>query len=110
MASKLKIVEEVRDIVPASQVPKFDPAPPASATPAGLPGGSACSSSISRAVASAMPAGLSAPPPVLPTALRNKAGPESFARAWDAVLRLPVNRRRYCEHSRRLEPFGVHRD
>src|SRR3954447_12867853 len=88
MATKLKVIEEVADIVPAPQVPEFDIAPTRKRHAGwtderqrkfiervALTGcvGDACAL-VGVASSSAY-------------RLRNKAGAESFARAWDAALR-----------------------
>lgn len=93
MATKLKVVEEVADIVPAPKVPDFEPAPTRKRHAGwtaerqrkfierlALTGnaGDACAS-VGVASSSA-------------DRLRKKAGAESFARAWDAALRLCATR------------------
>ncbi|MEO8455189.1 MAG: hypothetical protein ABI454_08515 [Sphingomicrobium sp.] len=89
MASKLKVVEEVVDIVPAPNVPDFEPAPTRKRH-AGWTAERqrkfierlALTGNVGDACASVGVASSSA------YRLRNKAGAESFARAWDAALRL----------------------
>ena len=93
MATKLKVVEDVADIVPAPKVPDFEPAPTRKRHAGwtaerqrkfierlALTGnaGDACAS-VGVASSSAY-------------RLRNKAGAQSFARAWDAALRLCTTR------------------
>src|SRR3954452_4026406 len=88
MASKLKVIEDVADVVPAPKVPDFEPAPTRKRHAGwtaerqrkfiervALTGcvGDACAL-VGVASSSAY-------------RLRNKAGAESFARAWDAALR-----------------------
>jgi hypothetical protein len=93
VATKLKIIEDVADIVPAPRVPDFDIAP----TRKRHAGWTAdkqrrfiehlCQSgNIGEACAIVGVASSSA------YRLRNKAGAESFARAWDAALRLCATR------------------
>jgi hypothetical protein len=89
MATKLKIVEEVAGIVPPPQPPQFTPAP----TRKRRSGWTAekqrrfiehlaLTGHAGEAAAAAGMASCSA------YRLRDKAGAESFARAWDAALRL----------------------
>ena len=89
MATKLKVVEDVADIVPAPQPPQFDIAP----TRKQHAGWTAerqrkfiehlsLTGNVGEACAVVGVASSSA------YRLRNKAGAESFARAWDAALRL----------------------
>ena len=93
MATKLKVVEEVADIVPAPQVPEFTPAP----TRKRHAGWTATrqrrfiehlslTGAVGEACALVGVASSSA------YRLRNKAGAESFARAWDAALSLAPTR------------------
>lgn len=93
MATKLKIVDDVADIVPAPQVPDFEIAP----TRKRHAGWTADkqrrfiehlsqTGNIGEACALVGVASSSA------YRLRNKAGAESFARAWDAALRLCATR------------------
>lgn len=93
MATKLKVVEDVADIVPAPQIPDFDPA----TTRKRHAGWTAerqrrfierlvLTGSAGQACAAAGVASSSA------YRLRNKAGAESFARAWDAALVLATTR------------------
>jgi hypothetical protein len=93
MASKLKIVEDVADIVPPPQVPDFDIAP-IRKRHAGWTAERqrkfierlALTGNVGEACACVGVASSSA------YRLRNKAGAESFARAWDAALRLCATR------------------
>ena len=93
MATKLKIVEDVADTVPASNVPDFDPAPTRKRHAGwtvekqrkfiehlSLTGnvGEACAV-VGVASSSAY-------------RLKHKVGAESFSRAWDAALRLSPTR------------------
>jgi hypothetical protein len=89
MATKLKIIEDVADIVPAPTVPEFDIAP----TRKRHAGWTAerqrrfiehlsLTGNVGEACAIVGVASSSA------YRLRNRAGAESFARAWDAALRL----------------------
>lgn len=89
MATKLKVVEDVADIVPAPTPPEFDIAP----TRKQHAGWTAerqrrfiehlsLTGNVGEACAVVGVASSSA------YRLRNKAGAESFARAWDAALRL----------------------
>ena len=93
MATKLKVVEDVADIVPAPQIPDFDPA----TTRKRHAGWTAerqrrfierlaLTGSAGQACAAAGVASSSA------YRLRNRAGAESFARAWDAALVLATTR------------------
>src|SRR5437868_13720727 len=93
MATKLKVVEDVADIVPAPTLPDFDIAP----TRNQHSGWTAerqrkfiehlsLSGSVGEASALAGVSSRSA------YRLRNKAGAESFARAWDAALSLCATR------------------
>lgn len=86
MATKLKVIEDVADIVPAPQIPEFEPAP----TRKKHSGWTAerqrtfiehlaLTASVGEAAALAGVSSRSA------YRLRNKAGAESFARAWDAA-------------------------
>jgi hypothetical protein len=89
MATKLKVIEDVADIVPAPQVPEFDIAPTRKRH-AGWTADRqrkfiahlALTGNAGEACAVVGVASSSA------YRLRNKAGAESFARAWDAALRL----------------------
>jgi hypothetical protein len=89
MATKLKIIEDVADIVPAPTLPEFDIAP----TRKRHAGWTAerqrrfiehlsLTGNVGEACAIVGVASSSA------YRLRNRAGAESFARAWDAALRL----------------------
>jgi hypothetical protein len=89
MATKLKIIEDVADIVPAPTLPEFDLAP----TRKRHAGWTAerqrrfiehlsLTGNVGEACAIVGVASSSA------YRLRNRAGAESFARAWDAALRL----------------------
>jgi hypothetical protein len=89
MATKLKIIEDVADIVPAPTLPEFDIAP----TRKRHAGWTAerqrrfiehlsLTGNVGEACAIVGVASSSA------YSLRNRAGAESFARAWDAALRL----------------------
>jgi hypothetical protein len=93
MATKLKIIEDVADIVPAPQAPEFEPAPTRKRH-AGWTAekqrkfiehlaltGNAGEASALVGVASSSA-----------YRLRNKAGADSFARAWDAALVLAATR------------------
>jgi hypothetical protein len=93
MATKLKIVDEVADVVPAPTPPQFDIAP----TRNQHSGWTAerqrrfiehlsLTGSVGEAAAVAGVTSRSA------YRLRNKAGAESFARAWDAALSLSATR------------------
>ncbi len=89
MATKLKVVEDVADIVPAPKVPEFDIAPTRKRH-AGWTAERqrrfiehlALTGNVGEACAVVGVASSSA------YRLRNKAGAEAFARAWDAALRL----------------------
>ena len=89
MATKLKIIEDVADIVPAPQIPEFDIAPTRKRH-AGWTAERqrkfiehlALTGHVGEACAVAGVASSSA------YRLRDRAGAESFARAWDAALRL----------------------
>ena len=93
MATKLKVVEQVADIVPAPQVPQFDPAPTRKRR-AGWTAERqrnfiehlALTGQVGEACAVVGVASSSA------YRLRDRAGAESFARAWDAALRLSATR------------------
>ena len=93
MATKLKVVEDVADIVPAPTIPDFDLAPTRKRN-AGWTAERqrkfiehlALTGSVGEACAAVGASSSSA------YRLRNKAGAESFARAWDAALRLAVTR------------------
>ena len=93
MATKLKIVDEVADIVPAPQIPDFDIAPTRNQH-SGWTGVRqrkfiehlSLTGSVGEASAIAGVSSRSA------YRLRNKAGAESFARAWDAALSLAATR------------------
>lgn len=89
MATKLKIIEDHADIVPAPKLPEFDIAPTRKRH-AGWTAERqrrfidhlALTGNVGEACAVVGVASSSA------YRLRNKAGAESFARAWDAALRL----------------------
>ena len=93
MATKLKVVEDLADIVPTPQVPDFTPAPSRKRN-AGWTAERqrrfiehlALTGAVGEACAVAGVASSSA------YRLRNKAGAESFARAWDAALSLAPTR------------------
>jgi hypothetical protein len=93
MSTKLKVVEDVADIVPAPKVPDFEPAPTRKRH-AGWTAERqrkfierlALTGNVGDACALVGVASSSA------YRLRNKAGAESFARAWDAALRLCATR------------------
>src|SRR5690349_21897385 len=93
MATKLKIVEELADIVAAPTIPEFDAAPTRKRH-AGWTADRqrrfiehlALTGNVGEACAVVGVASSSA------YRLRNKAGAESFARAWDAALRLCATR------------------
>jgi hypothetical protein len=93
MATKLKIVEDHADIVPAPTLPEFDTAPTRKRH-AGWTADRqrrfiehlALTGNVGEACAVVGVASSSA------YRLRNKAGAESFARAWDAALRLCATR------------------
>lgn len=93
MATKLKIVEQHADIVPEPELPDFTPAP----TRKKHSGWTAerqrkfiehlsLTGSVGEAAATAGVTSRSA------YRLRNRAGAESFARAWDAALSLAATR------------------
>ena len=93
MATKLKIIDQSADIVPAPEPPQFVPAP----TRNRYAGWTAerqrkfidhlsLRGSVGEAAAVAAVTSRSA------YMLRNKAGAESFARAWDAALSLAATR------------------
>jgi hypothetical protein len=95
MATKLKIIEEVADIVPAPTLPKLDFTPaPTRNRHAGWTAERqrkfvehlALTGSVGEAAAIVGVTSRSA------YMLRNKAGAESFARAWDAALQLAATR------------------
>lgn len=93
MATKLKVVEDVADIVPAPQVPAFDIAPTRKRH-AGWTAERqrrfiehlALTGHVGEACAVVGVSSSSA------YRLKNKAGAESFSRAWDAALRLATTR------------------
>src|SRR6476659_2909858 len=93
MATKLKIVDDVADIVPPPKVPAFDIAPTRKRH-AGWTADRqrrfldhlALSGNVGEACAMVGVASSSA------YRLKNKAGAESFSRAWDAALRLCATR------------------
>ncbi|MGE5562396.1 MAG: hypothetical protein ACM3ZV_03720 [Bacillota bacterium] len=93
MTTKLKVIEDVANIVPAPQIPDFTPAP----TRKRRAGWTAERQRkfiehlalTGNAGEAAAVAGLSSSSAYR---LRNKAGAESFARAWDAALRLSPTR------------------
>ncbi len=93
MATKLKIIDEVADIVPDPQAPDFEPAPTRN-TQSGWTADRqrrfidhlALTGSVGEAAAIAGVSSRSA------YRLRNKAGAESFAMAWDAALSLAATR------------------
>ena len=93
MATKLKVVEDVADIVPAPQVPDFDIAPTRKRH-AGWTAERqrdfiqhlALTGNVGEACAFVGVASSSA------YRLKNKAGAESFSRAWDAAVRLCATR------------------
>jgi hypothetical protein len=93
MATKLKIVEDHADIVPTPTLPEFDAAPTRKRH-AGWTADRqrrfiehlALTGNVGEACAVVGVASSSA------YRLRNKAGAESFARAWDAALRLCATR------------------
>ena len=93
MATKLKVVQDVADIVPAPQIPDFDTAPTRKRN-AGWTAERqrkfiehlALTGSVGEAAALAGVSSRSA------YRLRNKAGAESFARAWDSALSLAATR------------------
>jgi hypothetical protein len=87
MATKLKVVDDVADIVPAPEVPQFD-LPPTRNRHSGWTAERqrkfiehlSLTGSVGEAAALAGVSSRSA------YRLRNKAGAEDFARAWDAAL------------------------
>jgi hypothetical protein len=93
MATKLKVVEDVADIVPAPTIPQFDPAPSRKR----IAGWTAERQRTfiehlaltGHAGEAAALVGLSSSSAYR---LANKAGAESFSRAWDAALRLAATR------------------
>src|SRR5947209_9719607 len=93
MATKLKIIEDVADIVPAPKPPQFDIAPTRKRH-AGWTAERqrkfidhlALTGNVGEACALVGVASSSA------YRLRNRAGANSFARAWDAALRLAATR------------------
>jgi len=93
MATKLKIVEDVADIVPAPTIPEFDTAPTRKRH-AGWTAERqrrfiehlALTGNVGEACAVVGVASSSA------YRLKNKAGAESFSRAWDAAVRLFATR------------------
>jgi hypothetical protein len=93
MATKLKIIQDVADIVPAPKVPEFDIAPTRKRH-AGWTADRqrrfidhlALTGNVGEACAVVGIASSSA------YRLKNKAGAESFSRAWDAALRLCATR------------------
>jgi hypothetical protein len=93
MATKLKVVEDVADIVPAPQIPDFTPAPTRKVH-AGWTADRqrnfiehlALTGNVGEACAIVGVASSSA------YRLKNKAGAESFSRAWDAAVRLCATR------------------
>ena len=93
MATKLKIVEDAGEAAPAPTLPQFTPAPTRKRN-AGWTAERqrrfiehlALTGHVGQACASVLVASSSA------YRLRNKAGAESFARAWDAALRLCATR------------------
>ena len=93
MASKLKVVEDVADIVPAPKIPEFTPAPTRKRH-AGWTAERqrkfiehlALTGCVGGACALVEVASSSA------YRLRDRAGAESFARAWDAALQLTPTR------------------
>ena len=93
MATKLKVVEDVADIVAPPQVPDFDPVPTRNKHSGWTAERQrkfiehlALTGSVGEAAAIAGVSSRSA------YRLRNKAGAESFARAWDAALSLAATR------------------
>jgi len=93
MATKLKIVDDHADIVPAPQLPDFPPARTRKQVAAWTAERQrrfiehlALTGSVGEAAATAGVTSRSA------YRLRNKAGAESFARAWDAALSLAATR------------------
>ena len=93
MATKLKIIEDVADIVPAPTIPDFETAPTRNRN-AGWTAERqrkfiehlSLTGSVGEAAGIAGISSRSA------YRLRNKAGAESFARAWDAALSLCATR------------------
>src|SRR4051794_21996880 len=93
MATKLKVIEAIPDIVPAPTIPDFDPAP----TRNQKAGWTAERQRkfiehlalTGHAGEAAALVGLSSSSAYR---LANKAGAESFARAWDAAFRLAATR------------------
>jgi hypothetical protein len=93
MAAKLKVIEQVADVVPSPTIPDFTPAPTRKRH-AGWTAERqrkfiehlALTGNVGEACAAVLVASSSA------YRLRNKAGAESFARAWDAALRLCATR------------------
>ena len=93
MARKLKVVEEVADVVAAPHIPQFDIAPTRKQQ-AGWTAERqrkfiehlALTGAVGEACAAVGVSSSSA------YRLRNRAGAESFARAWDSALRLAVTR------------------
>ena len=93
MATKLKVVEDAADIVPAPTIPQFDPAPSRKR----IAGWTAERQRTfiehlaltGHAGEAAALVGLSSSSAYR---LANKAGAESFSRAWDAALRLAATR------------------
>jgi hypothetical protein len=93
MATKLKVVEDAADIIPAPAPPQFVPAPTRKQTSGWTAERQrrfierlALTGSVGEACAIAGVASSSA------YRLRNKAGAESFARAWDAALSMSATR------------------
>ena len=94
MATKLKVVEQVADIVPAPQIPDFDPAPTRKRN-AGWTAERqrkfiehlALTGHVGEASAVVGVASSSA------YRLKHKPGAESFSNAWDAALRLAATTR-----------------
>jgi hypothetical protein len=93
MAAKLKVVEQVADVVPSPTIPDFTPAPTRKRH-AGWTAERqrkfierlALTGSMGQACAAAGVASSSA------YRLRNKAGADGFAAAWDAALKLAATR------------------
>lgn len=93
MATKLKVVEEVADIVPAPKPPEFEIAPTRnkhSGWTAERQRRFIDHLSLTGSVGEA--AGIAGVSSRSAYRLRNKAGAESFARAWDAALSLAATR------------------
>jgi hypothetical protein len=93
MATKLKVIEDVADIVPAPAIPDFDIAPTRNQHSGWTAERQrkfidhlALTGSVGEAAATAGVSSRSA------YRLRNKAGAESFARAWDAALQMAATR------------------